>query len=58
MNPSVINLFARFLPVTSTADLLDDAYKLASSTGAHLRHALRSLSLRRQCSFVTADEKL
>jgi predicted nucleic acid-binding protein len=47
------------LPLTSTADLLDDAYRIAV---AHKRTVYDSLylalSVRAGCRFVTADEKL
>ncbi len=56
----VINLFRLVsFQLTSTADLLDDAYKLAVKHQRSVYDMLYvALSLRRQCSFVTADEKL
>jgi len=45
--------------LTSTADLLEDAYNLAVKYQRTVYDMLYvALSLREQCSFVTADEKL
>lgn len=45
--------------LTSTADLLDDAYRLAVTHQRTVYDMLYvALSVRERCSFVTADEKL
>src|SRR6266480_56613 len=51
----------RALPFTfvSTAELLEDAYRLAVSHGRSVYDALYlALTIRENCRFVTADEKL
>ncbi len=47
------------LELTTATDLLEDAYRIAVTHGPSVYDPLYiALSLREQCSFVTADEKL
>lgn len=47
------------IEVTSAADLLPDAYQIAIAHGRSIYDSLYiALSLREQCQFVTADNKL
>ncbi|MDQ3928681.1 MAG: type II toxin-antitoxin system VapC family toxin [Chloroflexota bacterium] len=47
------------LELTAATDLLKDAYSIATTHGPSVYDSLYiALSLREQCSFVTADEKL
>jgi predicted nucleic acid-binding protein len=57
---SVINEFRKLgLVITPTANLLDEAYRLAVTHKRTVYDCLYlALSLRESCQFVTADEKL
>jgi predicted nucleic acid-binding protein len=57
---SILDAFCKLtFKLTSTADLLDDAYHLAVTHRRTVYDALYlALSMREHCRFVTADERL
>ena len=56
----IIDEFGKLkVELTSTADLLNEAYRLAVTHGRTVYDAMYiALSMREQCPYVTADEKL
>lgn len=57
---AIINGFTKLsFALTSTANILDDAYRLAITYRRSVYDSLYlALSIREQCRFVTADEKM